>query len=59
MVKLLVNVTHPLAMLCTVCNLQQQQKSMVPFLLYSVSNTVKPVLSGPVLNGHPLLSGQL
>ena len=21
--------------------------------------TVKPVLSGPVLNGHPLLSGQL
>ena len=22
-------------------------------------NTVKPVLSGPVLNGHPLLSGQL
>ena len=21
-------------------------------------NTVKPVLSGPVLNGHPLLSGQ-
>ena len=22
-------------------------------------STVKPVLSGPVLNGHPLLSGQL
>ena len=22
-------------------------------------NTVKPVLSGPVLNGHPLLSAQL
>ena len=22
-------------------------------------NTVQPVLSGPVLNGHPLLSGQL
>ena len=24
-----------------------------------LGNTVKPVLSGPVLNGHPLLSGQL
>ena len=25
----------------------------------SILTTVKPVLSGPVLNGHPLLSGQL
>ena len=25
----------------------------------SIQHTVKPVLSGPVLNGHPLLSGQL
>ena len=25
----------------------------------SLKYTVKPVLSGPVLNGHPLLSGQL
>ena len=28
-------------------------------LLIITYNTVKPVLSGPVLNGHPLLSGQL
>ena len=27
--------------------------------LKELSFTVKPVLSGPVLNGHPLLSGQL
>ena len=25
----------------------------------NATTTVKPVLSGPVLNGHPLLSGQL
>ena len=26
---------------------------------YNIRSTVKPVLSGPVLNGHPLLTGQL
>ena len=26
---------------------------------YRLGTTVKPVLSGPVLNGHPLLNGQL
>ena len=27
--------------------------------LHHKENTVEPVLSGPVLSGHPLLSGQL
>ena len=27
--------------------------------LKAIRNTVEPVLSGPVLSGHPLLSGQL
>ena len=33
----------------------------VNLIIYSFTrqHTVKPVLSGPVLNGHPLLSGQL
>ena len=34
--------------------------SASPFLACAEQGaTVKPVLSGPVLNGHPLLSGQL
>ena len=29
------------------------------YIYLSIIYTAKPVLSGPVLNGHPLLSGQL
>ena len=28
-------------------------------LCFNSENTVKPVLSGPVLNGRPVLSGQM
>ena len=35
----------------------QVQLATLPYDYYLV--TVKPVLSSPVLNGHPLLSGQL
>ena len=38
----------------------RQPKVHQPFHLeVSDLRTVKPVLNGPVLNGHPLLSGQL
>ena len=34
-------------------------KKYANFLYFSFTTTVEPVLSGPVLSGHPLLSGQL
>ena len=39
--------------------LQSRKFSIFVFHYENMVYTVQPVLSGPVLNGHPLLSGQL
>ena len=41
----------------TILNTFETKKGIIKILVYSSVITVKPVLSGPVLNDHPLLIG--
>ena len=45
----------------TILTTFETKKGIIKILVYSsvINITVKPVLSGPVLSGHPLLSGHL